>query len=299
MAKTKTRTKRSKSKSKSMKKLDVRSLKDIPLLEALLKKGPIVILVHWDQCGHCQRFDEKVWSKVPNLSTNPMKMVGIHKDMLEKTSLANAKIDGYPSLLLADKNGELANFKKENGEETNAMPQPSTAEDLEKIVKTDVNNGNNNSNNSNSNNNSNSSSNRNNNTNNNSNSNSNVGNANELSNNTNNNSKSNSNVGNANELNNNANNNTNTNNVNSLSTASNVLSMNNNSNNSASSNNSYKPAKMNNETIDTSAGQPPSILDDLVQSQQQNRKQMGGNLYRSLLNIVRQTKKRSHKRKSH
>jgi len=263
MAKTKTITKRSKSKSKSMKKLDVRSLKDIPLLEALLKKGPIVILVHWDQCGHCQRFDEKVWSKVPNLSTNAMKMVGIHKDMLEKTSLANAKIDGYPSLLLADKNGELANFKKENGEETNAMPQPSTAEDLEKIVKTDVNNGNNNSNNSNNNNN------------------------------------NNNNVGNANELNNNTNNNTNTNNVNSLSTASNVLSMNNNSNNSASTNNSYKPAKMNNETVDTSAGQPPSILDDLVQSQQQNRKQMGGNLYRSLLNIVRQTKKRSHKKKSH
>jgi len=181
MAKTKTRTKRSKSKSKSksMKKLDVRSLKDIPLLEALLKKGPIVILVHWDQCGHCQRFDEKVWSRVPNLSTNAMKMVGIHKDMLEKTSLAKAKFDGYPSLLLADKNGELANFKKENGEETNAMPQPSTAEDLEKIVKTDVNNDNSNSNSSS-------------------------------------NSNSNSNLGNANELNNNTNNNTNTNNVNSL-----------------------------------------------------------------------------------
>ena len=73
--------------------------------------------------------------------------------------------------------------------------------------------------------------------------------------------------------------------------------MNNNSNSSANTNNSYKPAKMNNETVDTSAGQPPSILDDLVQSQQQNRKQMGGNLYRSLLNIVRQTKKRSHKKK--
>lgn len=189
-------------------------------------------------------------------------MVGIHKDMLEKTSLAKAKFDGYPSLLLADKNGELANFKKENGEETNAMPQPSTAEDLEKIVKTDVNNDNSNSNSSS-------------------------------------NSNSNSNLGNANELNNNTNNNTNTNNVNSLSTASNVLSMNNNSNNSASRNNSYKPAKMNNETVDTTAGQPPSILDDLVQSQQQKRKQMGGNLYRSLLNIVRQTKKRSHKRKLH
>ena len=101
------------------------------------------------------------------------------------------------------------------------------------------------------------------------------------------NNANNSNIGNANNVNN----------VNSVSTASNILSMNNNSNSSANTNNSYKPAKMNNETVDTSAGQPPSILDDLVQSQQQNRKQMGGNLYRSLLNIVRQTKKRSHKKK--
>ena len=57
---------------------------------------------------------------------------------------------------------------------------------------------------------------------------------------------------------------------------------------------------MNNVVVDTSAGQPPSILDDLVQSQKQNRKQMGGNLYRSLLNIVRDqtvTKKRGHKKK--
>jgi hypothetical protein len=73
--------------------------------------------------------------------------------------------------------------------------------------------------------------------------------------------------------------------------------MNNNSNSSANTNNSYKPAKMNNKPVDTVAGQPPSILDDLVQSQQQNRKQMGGNLYQSLLNIVRQTKKRDGKRR--
>ena len=257
MAKTKTKTKRSRgSKSKSTKRLDVRSPKDVPLLEALIKKGPMVIvLVHADWCGHCQTFKDKVWNKVPNSSSNTINTASIHHDMLEKTSLAKAKLEGYPSLLLVGKDGKPAEYEN-NGKQTNAMPQPSTAEDLNKIVTTPVNNvnGNNNSNNNN------------------------------------------SNLGNANELNN-TNTNTNTNNANSLSTASNILSMNNNSNSSASTNNSYKPAKMNNETVDTIAGQPPSILDDLVQSQQQNRKQMGGNLYRSLLNIVRQTRKRSHKKK--
>ena len=257
---------KSRSKSKSMKRLDVRSPKDVPMLEALIKKGPMVIvLVHADWCGHCQTFKDKVWNKVPNSSSNTINTASIHHDMLDKTSLAKAKLEGYPSLLLVGKDGKPAEYEN-NGKQTNAMPQPSTAEELNKIVNTPVvnANGNNNSNNNNNNNNNNSNNN-------------------------------NSNVGNANELNNN--NNTNTNNVNSLSTASNILSMNNNSNSSANTNNSYKPAKMNNEPVDTIAGQPPSILDDLVQSQQQNRKQMGGNLYQSLLNIVRQTKKRSHKKK--
>jgi len=262
MAKTKSKTKKSR-RSKTTKRLDVRSTKDVPLLEALIKKGPMVIvLVHADWCGHCQTFKDKVWNKVPNSSSNTINTASIHHDMLEKTSLAKAKLEGYPSLLLVGKDGKPAEYTN-NGKETNAMPQPSTAEELNKIVTTPVNS------NSNSNNNSNSNSNNNNSNN------------------------SNSNLGNANELNSN----TNTNNANSLSTASNILSMNNNSNSSASTNNSYKPAKMNNETVDTVAGQPPSILDDLVQSQQQNRKQMGGNLYRSLLNILRQTKKRSHKKK--
>jgi thiol-disulfide isomerase/thioredoxin len=260
MAKTKSKTKKSR-RSKTTKRLDVRSTKDVPLLEALIKKGPMVIvLVHADWCGHCQTFKDKVWNKVPNSSSNTINTASIHHDMLEKTSLAKAKLEGYPSLLLVGKDGKPAEYTN-NGKETNAMPQPSTAEELNKIVTTPVNN--------------------------NSNSNSNNNNSNSNSNN------SNSNLGNANELNSN----TNTNNANSLSTASNILSMNNNSNSSASTNNSYKPAKMNNETVDTVAGQPPSILDDLVQSQQQNRKQMGGNLYRSLLNILRQTKKRSHKKK--
>ena len=273
MAKTKTKTKRSR-RSKTTKRLDVRSPKDVPLLEALIKKGPMVlVLVHADWCGHCQTFKDKVWNKVPNSSSNTINTASIHHDMLEKTSLAKAKLEGYPSLLLVGKDGKPAEYEN-NGKETNAMPQPSTAEDLNKIVTTPVNNNSSNNNNNSNNNNSN---------NNNGNGNNNNGNGN-----------NNSNVGNANELNNT---NTNTNNANSLSTASNVLSMNNNSNSSASTNNSYKPVKMNNAPVDTIAGQPPSILDDLVQSQQQNRKQMGGNLYRSLLNIVRQTRKRSHKKK--
>ena len=253
MAKSKKSRSRSKSKGSISKRLDVRSSKDVPILESLIKKGPmIIVLVHADWCGHCQTFKDKVWNKVPNSSSNTINTASIHHDMLDKTSLSGAKLEGYPSLLLVGKDGKPAEYKNTNGESTNAMPQPATAEDLNKMVNTPLNNAN-----------------------------------------------GADNLDNANNVNNNANTNANTN-TNSLSTASNILSMNSNSNSSASTTNSYKPAKMNNVVVDTSAGQPPSILDDLVQSQKQNRKQMGGNLYRSLLNIVRDqtvTKKRSHKKK--
>lgn len=112
MAKTKkSRASKSKSKSKSMKRLDVRSPKDVPLLEALIKKGPmIIVLVHADWCGHCQTFKDKVWNKVPNSSSNTINTASIHHDMLDKTSLAKAKLEGYPSLLLVGKDGKPAEY---------------------------------------------------------------------------------------------------------------------------------------------------------------------------------------------
>jgi hypothetical protein len=83
-------------------------------------------------------------------------------------------------------------------------------------------------------------------------------------------------------------------NSNSNSNSSNSNSSNSNSSNSNSSVKSYKPANM------STNAEPPNAAEDLVTSQQTNKKQMGGGLYKSLLQIIDQMKTRrvrSHKRK--
>jgi thiol:disulfide interchange protein len=130
----KSKSKKSKTNSNTSDKLDVRSLADIPLFEKLLKEKRMIILVHADWCGHCQTFKEKVWKNVPNSSTNTFNMASIHHDMLEKTSLANAKIEGYPTLMMSGTDGKLADIKNERGEMTNAIRQPATAAELQKMV---------------------------------------------------------------------------------------------------------------------------------------------------------------------
>ena len=207
------------------------------MFESLLGMGPMtIVLVHADWCGHCQTFKDKVWNKVPNSPTNKINTASVHHDMLENTSLAGSKLEGYPSLLLVGKDKKPAVYKNNEGKETNAMPQPETAEELNKMVNTPVN----------------------------------------------------ENIGNANSVNNNSNEFSSE--PSNVSTASNILSMNNSNSNSNSNNNSvksYKPANM---------AEPPNAAEDLVASQQINKKQMGGGLYQSLLKIMAQMKTRRNKR---
>ena len=236
-----------------------------------------VILVHAKWCGHCQTFKDKIWNKVPNSSTNTINTASIHHDMLEKTSLANAKIEGYPSLLLVGKDGKPAVYNKD-GKTTNAMPQPTTAEELNRIVNTPVTNENGDPTN----------------TNTNTNTNNNTNNVNSLStssnilnmNNSNSNSNSSSNnLNSANSENATANSNSNYNNVNS---ANNNINANNSSFSNNSNNKSYTPMSMNNKNSSASAG-PPSIMEDLVNSQNNKNKkngQTGGSLYHSMMALL-------------
>jgi len=234
------KSKKSKSSRKtSGKRIDVRSASDVPAFESLLGRGPMtIVLVHADWCGHCQTFKENIWNKVPNSPSNKINTASVHHDMLENTSLAGSKLEGYPSLLLVGKDKKPAVYKNNEGKETNAMPQPESAEELNKMVNTPVN--------------------------------------------------VNENIGNANSVNNNSNSNSNSNNASSISTASNILSMN-NSNSSNNSVKSYKPVDM------SANAEPPNAAEDLVTSQQVNKKQMGGGLYQSLLKIMTQMKTRRHR----
>ena len=124
---------------KNSKTVDVRSRKDVASLENIIKSGPItIVLIYADWCGHCTRFKENVWSKLLENSHNA-KLASIHHDQLENTSLKDAKIKGYPSVLVVGKDGKPAVFKGPAGEEepTNAMPN-ADLETLEKIVDADA-----------------------------------------------------------------------------------------------------------------------------------------------------------------
>lgn len=120
--------------------IDVRSKSDVSAFESLLGRGPLtIVLVYADWCGHCQTFKEKMWNQVSSMPNKTLNTASVHYDMVENTSVKNAKIDGYPSLLLVGTNKQPATFKGDSGE-TNAMPAPASVEELKNMVNTPVNN---------------------------------------------------------------------------------------------------------------------------------------------------------------
>lgn len=119
--------------------VDVRKPSDIPAFERMLGLGPItLVLVYADWCGHCQRFKKDMWNEVSAMPKKTVNTAAVHYDMLDKTSVANANIEGYPSLLLVGKDKKPAEFTSPEGTVTNAMPTPQSKEQLTQIVNTPV-----------------------------------------------------------------------------------------------------------------------------------------------------------------
>jgi thiol-disulfide isomerase/thioredoxin len=119
---------------------EIRNEKDIPQFESMLSQGPLtIVLVFADWCGHCTNFKNRMWNEVSAMPNKSVNTASVHYDMVDKTSLKNAKIEGYPSLLLVGTDKKPAEFKDESGSPTNAMPQPQTIEELKTIVTTPVN----------------------------------------------------------------------------------------------------------------------------------------------------------------
>ena len=106
---------------KAKKNVDVRKPEDRKELQIIIETHPITfILVHADWCGHCQTFKEKVWSKLEELPDTKNGLAAIHHDQLEGTEFADAKIRGYPSVIVVGKK-KLAEFEDEDGK-SNAIP---------------------------------------------------------------------------------------------------------------------------------------------------------------------------------
>ncbi len=118
--------------------VDVRSQNSLGAFEDLLTKGPItIVLIYADWCGACNRFKENTWNDITAIPPNQRKLniASVREDMLPLTSIKNAKINGYPSLILVGKDKQPAEFLDEQGQPTNAMPN-NDKDNIVKILKT-------------------------------------------------------------------------------------------------------------------------------------------------------------------
>jgi len=124
--------------AKAKKTVDVRSKKDVPAFEQTIIEGPItVVLVYADWCGHCTKFKKNIWEPLNKMHGRKLNMASVHHDMLEKTSQANAKIRGYPSVLVVGKDGKAASYNDEEGNVTNAAPNTTDLDAMKTLVTTD------------------------------------------------------------------------------------------------------------------------------------------------------------------
>jgi len=130
-------TRKSTRKAKTV--LNVDSKSKIPKFELELKNSTInFVLVYADWCGACTRFKKNIWNPMCKGAAKHNRMA-VRDDMIKNTSLANAKFDYLPSLLIVDEQGNLQSFESPEGT-TNAMPTPKSLSDMKKIVNVPVNN---------------------------------------------------------------------------------------------------------------------------------------------------------------
>lgn len=103
--------------------IDIREEKDVGKLESLLKNGGVTfVLIYADWCGHCHRY-LPMWDKFENTPGRTANMAKVHHDMQEKIpAIANAKIQGYPSVIKVSPDGSIESYKADGGESTNAIP---------------------------------------------------------------------------------------------------------------------------------------------------------------------------------
>jgi len=136
--------KRSVRKGRLQPHVDVRSDKEVGAFEKLLGNGLTIVFVYADWCGHCKTFKQNTWNKVVGMPSRTLNISSVRDDMLSKTSLASAKINGYPSLLLVGDDKRPAEFTSPEGDPTNAMPNTEikTLETMLKTMPDKVNSGN-------------------------------------------------------------------------------------------------------------------------------------------------------------
>ena len=105
--------------------VDVRKESQVSEVTALINNGSVtLVLVYADWCGHCHKY-LPTWKNLTNTPGRTANMVSVHHDMMPKIpAIANAKIDGYPSVLKVEPSGKIEEYKVPGTPDTtNAFPQ--------------------------------------------------------------------------------------------------------------------------------------------------------------------------------
>jgi thiol-disulfide isomerase/thioredoxin len=104
--------------------VDVRDETAAKEASALFQNGSLtMVLIYADWCGHCHHY-LPTWKKLGNTPGRTANMVSVHHDMVEKVpAIANAKLDGYPSVLKVSPDGAIEKYTVPGSANmTNAVP---------------------------------------------------------------------------------------------------------------------------------------------------------------------------------
>lgn len=115
--------------------VDITNDSQLNELTKRIAAGPLtLVLVYADWCGHCQRF-KPTMAELEKCPGRSIQTARVRDDMFPKSSIATAKIEGYPSLLLVKPNGDIQSFKNSSGEKTNAIPNYTDVNKMKVIVR--------------------------------------------------------------------------------------------------------------------------------------------------------------------
>lgn len=118
-----------------MPSVDVNSEDLLGELESRIMAGPItLVLIYADWCGHCQRF-KPMMEELENNANRTIQTARVRDDMFPKSSLAKTPIEGYPSVILVNKNKEVIPFKNEDGSVQTTIPDYKNEKLMNSIVE--------------------------------------------------------------------------------------------------------------------------------------------------------------------